>query len=132
MNNGLIFAGRLWQTRLFAAESGRHPIAPEGCAKLGRGDSCSTMELLIWTALCALIGLGCLGGAAFAIVGAEDVGVERIFLVLVWLFFAALFLGLAAWIVRLGALSSLKKKAKAAPDASAPESKPEQASKAAS
>jgi hypothetical protein len=69
------------------------------------------MELLILTALCGLIGLGCLGGAAWAIIGGEDVGVERIFLVLVWLLFGALFLGAAAWIARLGPLRAREKKA---------------------
>jgi hypothetical protein len=90
------------------------------------------MELLVLTALCALIGLGCLGGATFAVLGAEDVGVERIFLVLVWLLFAALFLGLAAWIARQGPLRNLGKKAPAAPDSKSPPSNAEQAGKAAS
>ena len=74
------------------------------------------MELLVLTALCALIGLGCLGGAAFAILGAEDVGVERIFILLVWLLFAAMFLGMAAWIMR---QRPLRKKAPAAPEPNA-------------
>ena len=66
------------------------------------------MELLIWSAFCALVGLGCLGGAAWAVLGGEDIGVERIFLVIVWLLFAGLFLGMAAWIAKLGALTSKK------------------------
>jgi hypothetical protein len=71
------------------------------------------MELVIWSAVCALIGLGCMGGAAWAILGGEDVGVERIFLVLVWMLFAALFLGMAAWIAKVGPLRSMGKKAAA-------------------
>jgi hypothetical protein len=58
------------------------------------------MELLVLIAFCALVGLGCLGGAAFAVLGGEDVGVGRIFLVIVWTMFAALFLGMAGWIAR--------------------------------
>ena len=68
------------------------------------------MELMIWSALCALIGLGCAGGAVWAVVGGEDVGVERIFLVLVWLMFAGLFLGMAGWIAKMGPLRDLGKK----------------------
>ena len=68
------------------------------------------MELLIWSAVSALIGLGCLGGAVWAVVGGEDTGVERIFLVLVWMLFAALFLGMAAWIAKMGPLAELKRK----------------------
>ena len=74
------------------------------------------MELLILTAICGLVGLGCVGGAAWAIVGGEDVGVERIFLVMVWLLFAALFLGLAAWVARQGPLRSLGKKSPPQPE----------------
>ncbi|MBI2819303.1 MAG: hypothetical protein HYX73_04920 [Acidobacteria bacterium] len=68
------------------------------------------MELLILTVLCALVGLGCLGGAVWAVVGGEDVGVELIFMLLVWLLFAALFLGMAGWIARQGPLKNLGKK----------------------
>jgi hypothetical protein len=89
------------------------------------------MELLVWSAVCALIGLGCLGGAAFAVLGAEDVGVERIFLVLVWLLFAALFGGMGFWIARQEPLRNLGKKAPA-PEAANPEPKQEEASKSAS
>jgi len=64
------------------------------------------MELWILALLCALLGLGCLGGAVFAITGGMDVGVELIFLLHVWLLFAALFLGMAAWIARQGPLKS--------------------------
>ncbi len=75
------------------------------------------MELLILTALMGLVGLGCIGGAVWAIVGGEDIGVERIFLVLVWLLFAALFLGLASWVARQGPLRNLGKKAPAQEEA---------------
>lgn len=71
------------------------------------------MELLILTVLCALVGLGCLGGAVWAVVGGEDVGVELIFMLLVWLLFAALFLGMAGWIARQRPLKNLGKKATA-------------------
>jgi hypothetical protein len=67
------------------------------------------MELLILAALCALVGLGCLAGAAWAVVGGMDVGVELIFLLHVWLLFAALFLGMALWIARQGPLKNLGK-----------------------
>ena len=58
------------------------------------------MELMVLTAVCALVGLGCLGGAAFSVLGGEDVGVERIFMLLVWVMFGAMFLSLAAWIAK--------------------------------
>ena len=74
------------------------------------------MELLILTALCALLGLGCLGAAAWAVVGGTDVGVEMIFLLHVWLLLAAMFLGMAYWIARQGPLRDWgKKSAKKAP-----------------
>ena len=85
------------------------------------------MELLILTAICALAGLGCIGGAVWAIVGGEDVGVERIFLVIVWLLFAALFLGLAAWVARQGPLQGPAKEL-----SGTPEQKEEEVSKTAS
>ena len=79
------------------------------------------MELLVLTVLCGLVGLGCLGGAVWAVVGGEDVGVELIFLLHVWLLFAALFLGMAVWIARQGPLKNLGKKAPPVP-----ENKPEE------
>ena len=69
------------------------------------------MELLILSFFCALVGLGCLGGAAWAVLGGEDVGVELIFLIHVWVLFGALFLGMAAWIARQGPLKNLGKRA---------------------
>jgi hypothetical protein len=68
------------------------------------------MELLILMVLSALVGLGCLGGAAWAVFGGEEVGVGRIFILLVGLMFAALFLGMAAWVARQGPLKNLGKK----------------------
>lgn len=85
------------------------------------------MELIVLAFVCGLIGLGCLGGAAWAVLGGQDVGVELIFLVLVWLLFAAIFLGMAVWIARQGPLKNLGKKAPAQP-----EEKPGDAQKAAS
>ena len=85
------------------------------------------MELLILAVLCGLVGLGCLGGAVWAIVGGEDIGVELIFLLHVWLLFAALFLGMAVWIARQGPLKNLRRKAPAGS-----ENKPAEAASAAS
>jgi hypothetical protein len=77
------------------------------------------LELTVLAAICALVGLGCLGGLAWAILGAEDNGVERIFLLHVWLILGLLFLGMSAWIARMGPLKDLgKKRAEAkSPDA---------------
>lgn len=86
------------------------------------------MELILLAAFSALVGLGCLGGAVWAVVGGEDVGVERIFLVLVWLLFGSLFLGLAVWIARQGPLQALGKNKKPAPET---EEKPEPVAKTA-
>ena len=73
------------------------------------------IELTVLAVICALVGLGCLGGFAWAILGAEDNGVERIFLVHVWLILGFLFLGMSAWIARVGPLKHLgKKRAEAA------------------
>ena len=72
------------------------------------------MELIVLSIVCSLIGLGCLGGAAFAVLGGEDVGVERIFIVLVWLMFGGMFLSLAGWIARQGPLRKTEKKSEEA------------------
>lgn len=74
------------------------------------------MEMMVWAAICALIGLGCFGGIAWTLLSGEDTGVERIFLVHVWLILGLLFLGLAAWIAKQG---PLKRVAKAAPESAA-------------
>jgi len=68
------------------------------------------MELTVLAILCALIGLGCFGGIAWTLFGAEDAGVERIFLLLVWLLFGLIFLGLAGWIAKLGPLRRMAHK----------------------
>jgi hypothetical protein len=62
------------------------------------------MELIVLAAICALVGLGCLGAAGWAIFYRGDTGVEEIFLLLVWLSLALIFLGMAAWIARQGPL----------------------------
>jgi hypothetical protein len=86
------------------------------------------MELLIWSALCALIGLGCLAAAVWAVIGGYDTGVERIFLVIVWLVVGGLLLGMAGWIARMGPLRNMGKKA----PAEAQQDKEEPAAKTAS
>ena len=58
------------------------------------------MEMVVLAVFCALLGLACVGGMAWAVVGGEDVGVGRIFLLLVWLILALLFFSMAAWIAR--------------------------------
>ena len=74
------------------------------------------MELLILAVACALIGLGSLAGTAWVVLGGEDIGVERIFLLLVGLLLAAVFLGLAGWVARQGPLRNLAKKSPAQPE----------------
>lgn len=86
-----------------------------------------TMEMLILTVFCALVGLGCLGGVLWALTSGVEVGVGRIFVLLVGLLFAGLFLGMAGWIARQGPLKSLGKKG-----SSASEGKPPTVGKAAS
>ena len=80
----------------------------------------SMMEMMVLALFCALIGLACVGGMAWALVGGEDVGVGRIFIVLVSLILALLFFGMAAWISR-QARGTLGKKPEEAkiPDAAA-------------
>lgn len=67
-------------------------------------------ELTILAALCGLLGLGCFAGAAFALIGGEDVGIERIFGVIVWSVIGLSLLGAAQWIARMGPLSKKPKK----------------------
>ncbi len=68
------------------------------------------MEITILAIISALIGVGCLAGAAWAVISGLDVGVEVIFLVHTWLVLAAIFLGMAWWIARQGPLRNLGKK----------------------
>jgi hypothetical protein len=67
-----------------------------------------------------------LAGIGWALLGSEDVGIERIFLLNVWGILGLLFLGLSAWIARQGPLRDLgRKKAEAtAPESAAAQSSP--------
>ena len=58
------------------------------------------MELLIVAGICALLGLGSLAGAGFALLGGEDVAIERIFGVIVWGLIGMSLLGAAQYILR--------------------------------
>jgi hypothetical protein len=77
------------------------------------------LELTVLAAICALVGLGCFGALGWALLGSEDIGIERIFLLHVWLILGLIFLGMSAWIARLGPLRGLGKKSAEAksPDA---------------
>ena len=94
------------------------------------------LELLLLLAFCVLIGLGCLGAIAWVVLGGEEIGVERIFLVIVSFLVASLFLGISGWIVTRSPLRALWKPEATANPKSAPASKqesaPEEASKSAS
>jgi hypothetical protein len=57
-------------------------------------------ELMILAGVCAVLGLGCLGGAGFALLGGEEVGVGRIFGVLVFGLIGISLLGAAQSIAR--------------------------------
>jgi hypothetical protein len=61
-------------------------------------------ELTILAALCGVLGVGCFAAAAFALLGGEDVGIERIFGVIVWSVIGISLLGAAQWIARMGPL----------------------------
>src|SRR3990167_5547428 len=71
------------------------------------------VELILLFSFCALVGLGCLGLLGWVVVSAESVGVERIFLLLVFALLGALFLGMAAWLARFTRLQTLWKPAAA-------------------
>jgi len=88
------------------------------------------LELTVLAVICALVGLGCLGGLAWALLGAEDFGVERIFLLHVWLILGLLFLGMSAWIARMGPLKDLGKKRAEAKSPDAGQASAAQSSKA--
>jgi hypothetical protein len=51
-------------------------------------------------AICAVLGLGCLAGAGFALMGGEDVGIERIFGMIVWTVIGLSLLGAAQALAR--------------------------------
>lgn len=74
-------------------------------------------ELTILAAVCAVVGLGCLGGAGYALLGGKDVAIERIFAVIVWGLIGMALLGAAQWIARMGPLAGTR--AGAGPDAEA-------------
>ena len=59
------------------------------------------IELLIVAGICAALGLGCLGGAGYALVGGKDVAIERIFGVIVLGLIGMSLLGAAQWILRM-------------------------------
>lgn len=59
-------------------------------------------ELTILAAVCAVLGLGALAGAGYAMFGGKDVAIERIFAVMVWGLIGMALLGAAQWIARLG------------------------------
>ena len=94
------------------------------------------LELLLLLVFCVLIGLGCLGAIAWVVLSGEEIGVERIFLVIVSFLVASLFLGIAGWIITRSPLRTMGKPEAAANPKSAPASKqkaaPEEASKSAS
>ena len=54
-------------------------------------------ELIILFVFCVLVGLSCLGAMGWALLSSVEVGVGRIFLLIVSLFLAVLFFGMAAW-----------------------------------
>lgn len=77
------------------------------------------LELILLFVFCVVGGLACLGAMGWALLSPVEVGVERIFLLIVCLLVAGLFFGMAAWIARQGPLRQLwKAEAKgAAPEA---------------
>ena len=95
------------------------------------------LELLLLLAFCVLDGLSCLEAIAWVVLSGEEIGVERIFLVIVSFLVASLFLGISGWIVTRTPFRALWKTEEAtANPKSAPASKqeaaPEEASKSAS
>lgn len=62
-------------------------------------------ELTILAAVCAVLGLGSLAGAGYAMFGGKDVAIERIFGVIVWGLIGISLLGAAQWIARMGPLA---------------------------
>ncbi|MBI4460501.1 MAG: hypothetical protein HY648_10645 [Acidobacteria bacterium] len=77
------------------------------------------LELIILFVFCVLVGLGCLGAMGWALLSPEEVGVGKIFLLIVSLLVALLFLGMATWIALRSPFRQLWKTepAAAAPDA---------------
>ncbi|MBI1956077.1 MAG: hypothetical protein HYS38_06745 [Acidobacteria bacterium] len=88
------------------------------------------LELILLFVFCVVGGLACLGAMGWALLSSVEVGVEKIFLLIVSLLSAALFFGMAAWIALRSSLWQLwKGEAKgAAPETSiAPAQKQEAA-----
>jgi hypothetical protein len=57
------------------------------------------MELLLLLAFCLLVALGCFGAIGWVLLSGMELGVERIFLIIVCSVLGFLFLGIAGWIV---------------------------------
>ena len=90
------------------------------------------LELLLLFLFCVLIGLGCLGAIAWVLLSGAEIGVERIFLLMVCSLVAVLFFGFSGWLVTRSPLRGLWKPEPASKPASAPASKPKAAPEVAS
>ena len=90
------------------------------------------LELLLLFLFCVLIGLSCLGAMAWVLLSGAEIGVERIFLLMVGSLVAVLFFGFSGWLITRTPLRALWKAEAASPPAPAPASKPGRASKEAS
>ena len=89
------------------------------------------MELLVLLVFCLLIALGCFGSIGWVLLSGEELGVERIFLVIVCSVLGFLFLGIAGWLsVRILPAASAKPEPAANPAKTAAAKKaPEEVSK---
>jgi hypothetical protein len=56
------------------------------------------MELLVLLVFCLLVALGCFGSIGWVFLSGVELGVERIFLVIVCSVLGFLFLGIAGWL----------------------------------
>jgi len=90
------------------------------------------LELLLLFLFCVLIGLSCLGAMAWVLLSGSEIGVERIFLLIVGSLVAVLFFGFSGWLITRSPLRALWKVEAAPQPAPAPASKPGGASKEAS
>lgn len=92
------------------------------------------MELLVLLVFCLLIALGCFGSIGWVFLSGVELGVERIFLVIVCSVLGFLFLGIAGWLaVRILPAASAKPAAAPNPvQAAAAKKAPEEVSKTAS
>jgi len=57
-------------------------------------------ELLLLLAFCVLVALACFGAIGWVLLSGVEIGVERIFLIIVCSVLGFLFLGIAGWIVK--------------------------------